>query len=316
MEARAGGLARAAAAVAAPQTHPAVAAQETPLAAVDWTAPWFDLVRPELEPVREDASAGRFDACRARLDALARARGLHNENGRAVRFVDACSVATDAYEAHIWATGEVPTRCAGDGAWHDLFNALVWLALPRTKARLNRLQAEVIAREGVRGVRGGLRDAATLFDENALLVVTRDARRVQALRGFDWPALFVSGRARFADQVGVAVFGHALLDKLRAPYKAVCGHAWIVHADPGDASPADPAGRAALDAGLAPALSAADLRPSAFAPLPVLGIPGWWAPNADPAFYRDAAVFRPGRRRAHGRARQDDPAARTSTGDL
>jgi hypothetical protein len=25
----------------------------------------------------------------------------------------------------------------------------------------------------------------------------------------------------------------------------------------------------------------------------VLGVPGWWPANQDPAFYRDAAVFRP-----------------------
>ncbi|MEK9775238.1 MAG: DUF3025 domain-containing protein, partial [Quisquiliibacterium sp.] len=36
----------------------------------------------------------------------------------------------------------------------------------------------------------------------------------------------------------------------------------------------------------------------AFAPLPVLGIPGWWPVNHDPAFYDDTAVFRAGRQRA------------------
>ncbi|MFP5413283.1 MAG: DUF3025 domain-containing protein, partial [Gammaproteobacteria bacterium] len=29
-----------------------------------------------------------------------------------------------------------------------------------------------------------------------------------------------------------------------------------------------------------------------------LGIPGWWPGNEDPAFYNDASVFRPGRRRS------------------
>ena len=33
-----------------------------------------------------------------------------------------------------------------------------------------------------------------------------------------------------------------------------------------------------------------------FAPLPVLGVPGWWPANESPAFYADATVFRPGRR--------------------
>jgi hypothetical protein len=35
------------------------------------------------------------------------------------------------------------------------------------------------------------------------------------------------------------------------------------------------------------------LSPRRLLPLPVLGIPGWSAANADPSFYCDALVFRP-----------------------
>jgi hypothetical protein len=45
---------------------------------------------------------------------------------------------------------------------------------------------------------------------------------------------------------------------------------------------------AALAATLTPSLLAA----KPFLPLPVLGVPGWWAANEDAAFYRDEAVFR------------------------
>lgn len=38
--------------------------------------------------------------------------------------------------------------------------------------------------------------------------------------------------------------------------------------------------------------AAVDLQPKPFAPLPVLGVPGWWAANAEPGFYADPAVFR------------------------
>jgi hypothetical protein len=41
----------------------------------------------------------------------------------------------------------------------------------------------------------------------------------------------------------------------------------------------------------------------AFAPLPVLGVPGWCDANADAAFYDDPSVFRPGRRIAAGAAK-------------
>ncbi|MCU0951000.1 MAG: DUF3025 domain-containing protein, partial [Burkholderiaceae bacterium] len=88
------------------------------------------------------------------------------------------------------------------------------------------------------------------------------------------------------DIVPVA-FGHALLDKLQRPYKAITAHAITLfgpaHQD--------------LDAALAQHLAGA-LDPAALRPLPVLGIPGWWPANAQAAFYDDAAVFRPARRAA------------------
>jgi hypothetical protein len=43
------------------------------------------------------------------------------------------------------------------------------------------------------------------------------------------------------------------------------------------------------------ALSEARCATKPFAPLPVLGIPGWWPANEDPRFYGDKTVFRPGR---------------------
>ena len=58
-----------------------------------------------------------------------------------------------------------------------------------------------------------------------------------------------------------------------------------------------PAGVAhdALDAWLACDLQPSRLAAKPFSPLPVLGVPGWWPENADPAFYDDGAVFRPAR---------------------
>ena len=75
-----------------------------------------------------------------------------------------------AYEAHIHATGAVPTR----DNLHDFFNALVWLHFPTAKRLLNRLQAAAIARDGVQASRGPVRDAATLFDENAVLFLSAE----------------------------------------------------------------------------------------------------------------------------------------------
>jgi len=278
-----------------------------------WGAPWFAALRPMLDAVGEDALAGRWQSCLVRLNEEARARGLANANGLALGFVDARAVAGTAYERHVWDTGEVPTRLGPEGGWHDLFNALAWLSFPRTKARLNALQAREIARDGVGARRGCLRDAATLFDENAAIVLTANPGLVAALRGFDWQELLVRSREAFAREVRVLAFGHALIDKLRNPYKGICAHGWIVH--PGgcaaglaafDALPAAERDGARLPAAVTPALDELlcdtlgvdALRTDAFAPLPVLGIPGWWPPNSDPSFYDDRSVFRSARRRA------------------
>lgn len=286
-----------------------------PLAAAPgWSAPWYAPYRDLLEQLGPHALAGRWQDCVEGLNARACARGLRNGQGRPLRFGAPGAAGSAAYEAHIWATGEVPTRTDASGGWHDFFNALVWLRFPRTKAVLNRLQAQAIAAEGIAGRRGPLRDAATLFDENAVLLRTDDPAVLAALRDFDWQALFVAGRQDFIERARVIVFGHALLDKLRAPYKAACGHAWALplrrdgRASPAEATAdrgADEAATEAVDVLLARDLDATGLRRDAFSPLPVLGVPGWWAPNADPAFYEDAQVFRPGRRYNRGRSGLD-----------
>jgi hypothetical protein len=182
-----------------------------------------------------------------------------------------------AYEAFIASTGCVPTR----ENLHDFFNGLVWLSFPQIKRQLNRLQSEAIARDGVGATRGPVRDALTLFDENAAWVQI-DTAVAEALRVRDWQGAFVRHRAAW---VGAqrCVFGHALLEKLVRPYKSITAHAWLV--PPGDV-------QAQLLAQLQPEFLAS--RPHT--PLPVLGVPGWWAANADPAFYDDATVFRPPRR--------------------
>ena len=127
--------------------------------AIDWDAPW-------LAPLRDlRAHVGRAD-WRAALSAEARCRGVATAGGLPVDFVAPDDAGAAAYEAHIAATGRVPTR---ENA-HDLFNALAWLAFPLTKAALNARQAAELARDGVRGSRGPVRDAATLIDESGLLL--------------------------------------------------------------------------------------------------------------------------------------------------
>ena len=259
---------------------------------IDWSAPWLiPYAERGLRWQREAlANPGDFVAMLARE---ARSAGHVTGRGQPLSFIEQAALpAGTPYEANIAATGGVPTR----RNLHDFFNALVWFAHPRVKAVLNARQAHAIERDGVASARGAQRDFLTLFDENAVLFVCSDPALATALTAFDWRRLFVEERAAWGERCDVRVFGHALLEKLVSPYKACTGHAWIV------AAPADyftwprSSQDVWLDAAVAASLSEGELSNGRYAPLPILGVPGFWPANTNPAFYDDRHVFRAGRR--------------------
>ena len=257
---------------------------------IDWSRPWYDAVRPAFARLAIDDGdwIAAFNAGAARL-------GLCNAAGQPLRFVPQEALPEGrAYEEFIGATGCVPTR----DNLHDFFNALVWLTFPRIKRQLNALQSAQIALAGVGKSRGPARDGATIFDENSALLVVRDAEEghalVDALRGHRWQEAFCQRRAAFGADAQVWLFGHALMEKLVAPRKAITAHTRVVSAGDDYFALAPDAQRAWIDAHVAAALAAEPLSTACFTPLPVLGVPGWW-PRQDDEFYADSSVFRPKR---------------------
>ncbi len=262
--------------------------------ALDWSKPWFAPLALRGERWQQAARAGER-AWLAALNADADLVGQRTGYGRPLAFIAQHELpAQMSYEAHIAATGCVPTR----HNLHDFFNALVWFQFPQIKAVLNARQAEAIDAQGIGPTRGSKRDALTLFDENAALFVCSDPALGQALRAFDWPTLLLACRASWGQRCEVRCFGHALLEKLVSPYKACTAHAWVVAAPAAYFSWPLRQREAWLDETVSQALKALpELSSRLFAPLPVLGIPGWWPDNENPAFYDDLAVFRRGRHR-------------------
>ena len=191
------------------------------------------------------------------------------------------------YESRIFETGRVATRVRGQGARHDFANALVWLAFPRLKARLNALHVQAQTDPSAPGRRGRLRDRATLFDESGALLLTQDPMLASLARGFRWRELFVDHRDAWPKRIRLVTVGHALLEKLCEPYKSICAQTWIL-----DRSPL--LAHDELDRQAACALGSETL--DLLTPVPLMGIPGWSSANADPAFYNDSQVFRSGRR--------------------
>lgn len=257
---------------------------------VDWSRRWLDSVRPAFERFDFDA-LGLTGALNAGAGALA----LVNHQGQPIRFVPQAELPEGrAYEEFIGATGYVPTR----ENLHDFFNGLVWLTFPRIKLQLNALQAAQIAMAGVGKSRGPARDGATIFDENCALLVVREGADgealADALRGHMWTEALYTGRGRFEREAQVWLFGHALMEKLVAPRKAITAHTFVVHAQDGYFNLPHDEQRGWIDAHVAQSLQEEGLSTARFTPLPVLGVPGWWD-GQDGPFYGDASVFRPKR---------------------
>ena len=248
--------------------------QET-LAPIDWgqpwLAPWRGLGEPAWQQVRQGVPVAEV------LNQVA--------GGGPMRFVAACALtAGEPYERFISQARSVPTR----DNLHDFFNGLCWLRFPQLKARLNALQAGQIARDGVGAVRGPLRDAITVFDENGAVLLAPPALH-DALRARDWQRLFIGLRPLW-QQATLVLVGHALLEKLVSPRKQVTAHVFTPHEAINSV-----AKMAGVDGLLAQALDATTLAQKPFSPLPVLGVPGWWAQNLNFSFYDDPQVFRPPR---------------------
>ena len=244
----------------------------TVLGGIDWSQPWFTPWRELGEPTANLA-----------LQQQGVAEALNARTCRVTFVPQSALPEGQAYEDFIFKTAQVPTR---DGL-HDFFNGLCWQRFPLAKRRLNQLQAAEIKAQGIRPTRGPVRDALTLFDENVVLMHAPDDVWT-ALQARDWLRLFVDLRDQW-QQVHLVLFGHALLEKLVTPYKSITGHVYRVD------SQVNPHDEAALDAWLVHDLQPVKLATKPYEPLPVLGVPGWWAGNAERAYYEDAQVFRPKR---------------------
>jgi len=262
-------------------------------------SPWFAAVHPLLARLPQERFPSLDD-----LNTLARERGARTGGDAVLTFVPATASGKgldSQYEVRVFRTGEVPTR---NDSWHDLFNALAWLAFPRTKATVNRIHHDELVRRWGEPTRGTVRDVLTLFDEGGVVVACAAPPLARLLAEFQWKELFWTRRHEAIAAMRFLVFGHAILERAFAPYKGVTAKALVI--DVAHEALALPLAALVdlLDARAADHFA----RPGALdstrtlQPLPVLGIPGWTRENEDPSYYDDENVFRPGR--THGRTPQ------------
>jgi hypothetical protein len=236
---------------------------------VDWSAPWFG-------PWRDIGEAVLASWQRVPLhDALNAASGR-------ITFVAQSELPEgEAYESFIFRTRTCPTR----ENTHDFFNGLAWLKFPEVKSRLNELQAGEIAVAGVGATRGPVRDAITVFDENGAFLDAPQALW-DALLARDWRRLFIDLRPLWREAT-LVVFGHAMLEKLLAPRKDLTAHVWCGER----------------------IFTRESLGAKPFAPLPLMGIPGWCEGNQNFSFYDDSLVFRVPRHKTYDNKPPHRPAS-------
>ena len=301
-------------------------------AAIDWQAPWLCHLNQlsyiskgitHLSVLRDDCAqpdnnkntpniiakvlnVGLQQQVDSLQQSLPQTKPALNNHPQTLRFVSQDALPEgEAYESFIATTGNIPTR----DNLHDLFNGSIWLTFPKTKALLNYYHMLEIDQQGIGSSRGRVRDTITVFDENGAVLVTSEPRIGEALIDFDWQASLVEPRAQWESpkqldgnaQAAVYVFGHALLEKLLQPRKALCAHSIVIYVTQEFFALTLAERICYLDQKVADymdtLLSQSDVTARKLSPLPILGVPYFWAENATPSFYEDSQVFRSGRRK-------------------
>ncbi|WP_051532276.1 DUF3025 domain-containing protein [Brackiella oedipodis] len=242
---------------------------------LDLKAPYWHHYSPWLAQALSDAQRAPL-SCADFLN-------LYKPDDLQYRFINQAHLPSHfIYEDYIFKQHEIPSR----DNLHDFFNGLCWFRFASSKIRMNQLHQDEIQRLGGTKVRGCVRDALTLLDENGLLLQCTDALW-HAIVHKDWSTAFITLRHEWST-CHIHIIGHALLEKLVRPYKAITAH--VLRLPPCDLT--------AVDESLRQRLTADYLASKPFVPLPVMGIPAWH-PEQDTTFYNDRQVFREPKRQSH-----------------
>lgn len=262
-------------------------------------SPLYDSLREWLELVMPAGVIPPPDMFNALCDPMPLSGG-----GVPVRFVAAAAsparTYVEQYEVRTFLRGEVAVR---EASAHDMFNALAWMAFPHTKAAINKrhfdeLESQRQGRSSTEGEtfspggkRSATRDALTLFDESGIIVASACADLLQLIRNHDWKRLFWECRADVIQEMRFFVIGHALHEKALQAYKGMTGRALLLPVSASFLEWSAVRQREWVDKGAAAHVETRVRSTRDFAPLPIMGIPGW-ADNGNSGFYDDAQVFR------------------------
>ena len=263
---------------------------------MDWPEARGQLALPPFAPLAPALS--RLDPNRwpTHEEITAIASHVVTSRGKAVRFVmprEHTDRERRYYELRIADSGEIETRPHN---WHDLFNALVWIAYPRAKAAINAQHAAMLEERGEAETkrRSPERDALTVFDEGGVVVASSSQDVFRLIVDFEWKELFWHRRPGLDATTRFFAFGHALHEKFLDPFIGMVAKTVFMPVDGHLASQDAAAQLARADEFLAAHFAdrANFTSAKAMAPMPVLGVPGWHPSTSDESFYDDSAHFR------------------------
>jgi hypothetical protein len=142
------------------------------------------------------------------------------------------------------------------------------------------------------------RDAITHLDESGVIITFSNPQLKVLLKNHSWQELFVHSRQRWWQQIGAFIFGHGLYEKAFQPFIGFTGKAYCVEVDEAFFQQDKRQQYQILDQLLCADIQKNDSLSDShhLSPLPVLGVPGWWADNESPEFYDNQDYFRPKRK--------------------
>ena len=203
------------------------------------------------------------------------------------------------YQLRLFLRGEIFTR---PQSWHDLFNLLVHIQFPKSKAVLNARHFWCLDESGVfpwktrpGGNRSAEQDVLTHLDEGGVVVVSECLELVELIKQRKWHEVFWTRRQEVLQKMKFFVFGHALYEDVLKGHPTPHGLGVEILVERGffERSSADQA--QVVDQLFSEILESRDrLRhvKQCF-PVPLLGYPGWCEDNRAPGYYQNETYFRP-----------------------
>lgn len=220
------------------------------------------------------------------------------------RFVCQDSLPQDTryYEQVIYEDDIIPTR---KNSWHDFFNGLIWFQFPLTKAYLNSLHISEIKQHGL-NPRTKVRNHLTHFDECGVVLFIKGSdlhsKLQTAFEQQDWISIFCELREEWHTSIIPMVFGHANLEMMLSPFIGLTGKVLLIKLSAEreqQISWSDGESNQTLnfDFTLLNYLQNENVmhQHKPFFPLPLLGVPNWYAGEQNEAFYENKAYFMPKR---------------------